>query len=50
MNHVGQVFEGSPRKIRKLLEKNGYEYFRTIEIDDIYVKKGLDFNRKNFHP
>lgn len=45
MNHVGEIFEGTPRKVKKLLKKAGYEYFRSIDIDEVFVKKEFEFVR-----
>ncbi len=43
MNHVGEVFEGSGRQVRKLLQKAGYDFYRGVEIDEIFVKNGFDY-------
>ena len=38
-NHLGQIFSGSVKRLNKLMKKNGYIFWKTVEIDDIYVKK-----------
>merc|ERR1719245_2144987 len=46
MNHVGQIFEGSATDLRRHLEKSGYEAFMRVGIDEIFVKRGFEFNRE----
>ena len=48
MNHVGEVFEGRPKDIHKLLKKAGYHYYRNVEIDEIFVKNDFDYNKEYF--
>ena len=38
-NHLGQIFNGSVKRLNKLMKKNGYIFWKTVHIDDIYVKK-----------
>ena len=35
MNHVGQIFEGSTLDLRRHLEKNGYDNFMKVGIDEV---------------
>ncbi len=35
MNHVGQIFEGSADDLRRYLEKNGYDAFMRVGIDEV---------------
>ena len=35
MNHVGQIFEGTASDLRRHLEKNGYEAFMRVGIDEV---------------
>ena len=37
--HVGAVFDGSTRELRKLLKDNGYYLHAKVAQDEIYVKK-----------
>ena len=46
MNHVGQIFEGSASDLRRHLEKSGYDAFMRVGIDEIFVKRGFEFNRE----
>ena len=39
INHLGEVFPGNIHQLEELLFKNGYAYFGSVEIDNIYVKK-----------
>merc|ERR1712241_369658 len=44
MNHIGQIFEGSASDLRRHLENSGYEAFMRVGIDEIFVKRGFEFN------
>ena len=35
MNHVGQIFEGTASDLRRHLEKNSYEAFMRVGIDEV---------------
>jgi hypothetical protein len=37
-NHLGQIFDGSPNELRNLMEQNGYDFYKKVEIDEIYVR------------
>lgn len=39
VNHIGEIFEGSPKKLINLLKKSGYKFFKSSTIDDIYIRK-----------
>ena len=47
MNHVGEIFEGQARHVKRLLERAGYDFFRTAVIDHFYVKRGFQFDRES---
>ena len=40
MNHVGQIFEGTASDLRRHLEKNGYEAFMRVGIDEVSLLAG----------
>ena len=44
MNHLGQIFEGSPKTVQNLLNENGYFKRAKANIDDFFV------NEKYFKP
>ena len=37
MNHVGEIFEGNTRDLRRHLQKNGYDVFMKVGIDEVSV-------------
>ena len=39
VNHIGEIFKGSPKALNQLLKKSGFKFFRSTTIDDIYVKR-----------
>jgi hypothetical protein len=39
VNHIGEIFKGSPKELNKRLKKSGYKFFRSTTIDDIYVRQ-----------
>lgn len=39
VNHIGEIFKGSPKDLIKLMKKNSFKFFRSSSIDDIYVKR-----------
>jgi hypothetical protein len=39
VNHIGQIFPGSQKKLSNFLKKSGYKFYKSAKIDDIYVKK-----------
>ena len=39
VNHIGEIFKGSPKALNQLLKKSGFKFFRSSTIDDIYVKR-----------
>ena len=39
VNHIGAIFQGSLKALSQLLKKNGFKFFRSTNIDDIYVKR-----------
>jgi len=40
-NHAGEIFPGTKQEIRDYLADKGYVYARTVEIDDVFVRKDL---------
>ena len=45
MNHAGEIFKGSKEDIHDLLERNGFSYITSANIDDIFLSKKK--NHKN---
>ena len=41
VNHLGQIFDGRRANLKTLMQQNGYEFYKSVEIDDIWVKKGF---------
>jgi len=41
VNHVGQIFDGRKANLDTLMRRNGYEFYKSVEIDDIWVKQGF---------
>ena len=41
VNHVGQIFDGRKANLDTLMRRNGYEFYKSVEIDDIWVKRGF---------
>ena len=39
MNHAGEIFKGSKEDIHDLLERNGFSYITSANIDDIFLSK-----------
>ena len=39
VTQAGRLFEGSKEELRKFLESRGYQHFKDIGFDQIYVKK-----------
>ena len=39
VNHVGQIFDGRKANLDTLMRRNGYEFYKSVEIDDIWVKQ-----------
>ena len=40
-NHIGMIWDGTATELKYLLNRNGYEFYKQVEIDEIYVKKGF---------
>jgi len=40
-NHAGEIFPGTKQEIRDYLADKGYVYARTVEIDDVFIRKDL---------
>eukprot|EP00095_Tigriopus_kingsejongensis_P007423 maker-scaffold955_size76929-snap-gene-0.16 protein:Tk07423 transcript:maker-scaffold955_size76929-snap-gene-0.16-mRNA-1 annotation:"protein star-like" len=43
-NHIGEVFSGNHRDLKRMLKRAGYKYFRNIAIDEIWIKEDLEYN------
>ena len=41
VNHVGQIFDGRKANLDTLMRRNEYEFYKSVEIDDIWVKRGF---------
>ena len=41
INHIGTIWDGTHTELKYLLSRNGYEFYKIVEIDEIYVKKGF---------
>ena len=41
VNHLGQIFDGRRANLATLMKRNGYEFYKAVGIDDIWVKKGF---------
>ena len=39
MNHIGEVFDGHPTEVRYFLKRHGFVLWKTVQIDEIWVKK-----------
>ena len=39
VNHSGEIFPGSKDEIHEFLKMNGYDYVRSVVIDDIFIFK-----------
>ena len=46
VNHLGQIFKGSPKALNKLLKKNGFKYLQSFEADDLYVKRDFKVTKR----
>ena len=44
-NHFGEISEGSEEDIQNYMQDQGYVYFHTVGIDQIYIRQDL-FNGK----
>ena len=40
-NHIGMIWDGTDTELKYLLNRNGYEFYKQVKIDEIYVKKGF---------
>ena len=40
-NHLGEIFEGTNDDLRRFLHKNGYTFYKRMNVDDIYLKKSF---------
>ena len=38
VDHLGRIFDGTNTNLRYLMKRNGYELFKEVGIDEIYVK------------
>ena len=41
VEHLGTIFEGDNDYLRQFMHKNGYIYYKRLNIDDIYLKKSF---------
>jgi predicted metallopeptidase len=41
--HLGKVFDGDLREFNSFMSKIGYDFYKSVKVDSIYVKK--DFQR-----
>ena len=48
-NHAGKIFEGSRKDIQDILVKNGYEWIKTVVIDDFFLHRRFKEVRKSPH-
>ena len=49
-NHAGKIFEGSRNDIQDTLKQNGYEWIKTVVIDDFFLhRKFHQKSHKNVH-
>ena len=46
-NHLGEIWDGTTTELKYLMSRNGYEFYKKVEIDDIYIKKGFLNSRKD---
>ena len=35
------IWDGTDTELKYLLNRNGYEFYKQVKIDEIYVKKGF---------
>lgn len=43
VNHVGQIFEGTVSDLDSFLDENGFKFYKTVTLDNIYIAK--DFKK-----
>ena len=41
VNHIGQIFDGKRANLDTLMRRSGYEFYKAVNIDDIWVKCGF---------
>jgi hypothetical protein len=39
VNHIGEIFKGSAKELNNFLKKSGYQFHKSLDIDDIYIKR-----------
>lgn len=39
VNHIGEIFKGSAKQLNQFLKKSGFQFHKSLEIDDIYIKR-----------
>ena len=37
--NLGEVFVGSLKNLNQLLKKNGFKFYKSIGVDDIYIQR-----------
>ncbi len=45
VNHMGKVFEGSLKDLEHFLDEIGYKYYKSVQIDNIYIRKDFEVNK-----
>ena len=41
ISHLGEIWDGTTTELKYLMSRKGYEFYKKVEIDDIYIKKGF---------
>ena len=41
VNHIGQIFDGKRANLDTLMRRSGYEFYKAVNIDDVWVKRGF---------
>jgi len=39
VNHIGEIFKGSAKELNKHLKMNNFQFYKSLQIDDIYVNR-----------
>ena len=43
VNHMGKIFDGNIGDLESFLDKKGFKFYKSVEIDNIYIAK--DFQK-----